>query len=299
MEARFQQTPKAAKDLSLYTADCNHLADPEDLLQQSLALADSLESLMDSSVNLPFNTDADSVPVKDDVASLGSLQDPTVFQSAAAIKPPLSQTELDHDLSKQTHPDLSWTQVWLQRGVIKLQQGNFEGAQDNFKRVLQKTPDCVEALNGLGMAQYGLTDFPGAAYSFRQGIQVGASQPIFYCNLGAVHYKMGDFLNAIAAFQKAARLSPKEVTVYYGLGVSLVQRQEYGKAIAAFQRAIALNAKDAKSYYGLAYVHYRLGELPAAIAALGKAKQRNPEYAPQYEIFLQHCLATEHPIIRR
>lgn len=299
MEHRFKQTPKVAKDLSLYQADRNHLADTEDLLQQSLALADRLESLMDSSVNLPFNTDANSVSVKDDLASLDSLQDPTVFQSAVAMKASASQLALDSELSKQTHPDLSWTQVWLQRGVIKLQQGNFQGAQENFKRVLQKTPNCVEALNGLGVAQYGLTDFPGAAHSFCQGIQIGASQPILYCNLGAVHYKMGDFLNAIAAFQKAVRLSPKEVTVYYGLGVSLIQHQEYGKAIAAFQRAIALDAKDAKNYYGLAYVHYRLGDLPAAIAALGKAKQRNPEYAQPYELFLQHCLATEHPIIRR
>jgi tetratricopeptide (TPR) repeat protein len=297
MEYRAKQPPETAKDLSIHKTDLTHPADTEDLLQQSLALADHLESLMDSSVN--FSLNADSVSISDDLASLDPFQDPTVFQSAAAMKSSQSLSSLAKDLSKQTDPDLSWTQVWLQRGVSKLQQGNFQGAQDNFKRVLQKTPHCVEALNGLGVAQYGLTDLPGAVSSFRQGIQVGVSQPILYCNLGAVLYKMGDFLNAIAAFQKAARLSPKEVIAYYGLGVSLIQHQEYGKAMAAFQRAIALDAKDAKSYYGLAYVHYRLGELPAAIAALGKAKQRNPGYAQQYEIFLQHCLATEHPIIRR
>jgi tetratricopeptide (TPR) repeat protein len=297
MEYRKKQTPKTAKDLSIHKIDLTHPADTEDLLQQSLALADHLESLMDSSVNFSLNADLDSV--SEDSAALAPLQDSTVFQSVDAMKSFQSRSSLVKDLSKQTNPDLSWIQVWLQRGVSKLQQGNFQGAQDNFQRVLQKMPNCVEALNGLGVAQYGLTDLSRAVSSFRQGIQVGVSQPILYCNLGAVLYKMGDFLNAIAAFQKAARLSPKEVIAYYGLGVSLIQHQEYGKAMAAFQRAIALDAKDAKSYYGLAYVHYRLGELPAAIAALGKAKQRNPAYAQQYEIFLQHCLATEHPIIRR
>jgi tetratricopeptide (TPR) repeat protein len=280
-----------AQDLMVYRADPSHLINTDELLQQGLALADELDRLMESesadrsslSTLSPLNLEMD--------APFSLFQeDNTVLQPES--KPRAIQVSSLRSSKARTveSGSAAWARVWLQRGLSKLKQGNYQGARDNFERALEKSSRSVSALNGLGIAQYRLANFIDAIHAFRQAIDLEPLAAGHYSNLGAALYQMGDFSNAVAMFQKAARLAPREVHAYYGLGVSLMQRQQYSQAIAAFRRGVALDDQHAACYYGMGYVSYRLGELPAAIAALGKAKQRNPQYARRYEAFLKHCL---------
>jgi tetratricopeptide (TPR) repeat protein len=266
------KTP-SSRNLVMQSQNSDALVNTKYLFKEGLALANQLDHQRSSRGNLIYQMSEDS-------------EDCTAIQPNAALKIPLSSTTT----YVQTDSDQSWTQVWLQRGLIKLKQQNFEGAVDNFNRVLQRETQSIEAFNGLSVAQYYLAQYQDAAASLRQAIEIRPTQPTLFCNLGAVFYRSQDFIGAVAAFQKAARLDPRDILAYYGMGLSLIHQQDYPRAIAAFQRAIALNDQHAKSYYGLGYVHFQMGDLPAAIAAIGKAKQRNPEYAKRYETFLKHCL---------
>jgi tetratricopeptide (TPR) repeat protein len=259
------------------------------LFKEGLALADLLDRMRPAEVSA---TSLHSPEYADELLPRASdylpesMEDITAIQSIDTLQAPLSAK----GTVVQTDADRSWTQVWLERGFIKLKQKNFEGAVDNFKRVLKKEVDSIEALNALSVAQYHLARYSEAAEALREAILLRPNQPTLYCNLGAVLYANSDFESAVAAFGKAARLDPKDVIAYYGMGLSLIQQQDYSRAIAAFQRAVNLNDGYANSYYGLGYAHFQQGDLPAAIAAIGKAKQRNPEYAKRYETFLKHCL---------
>ena len=274
MEDLAQDVKTSSRHLVMQSQDPDALVNTTHLFKEGLALANHLDRQQASSGNDLIH------PISEDI------EDFTAIQPPPTLKMPLSSTTT----YVQTESDQSWTQVWLQRGLIKLKQQNFEGAVDNFKRVLQREKQSVEALNGLSIAQYYLAQYPDAAASLRQAIEIRPTQSTLFCNLGTVFYRSQDFIGAVAAFQKAARLDPRDVLAYYGMGLSLIHQQDYQRAIAAFQRAIALNDQHANSYYGLGYVHFQMGELPAAIAAIGKAKQRNPEYAKRYETFLKHCL---------
>jgi tetratricopeptide (TPR) repeat protein len=277
-----------ARDLTVYRAEPNRLVNTTDeLLQQGLALADELDRLMESadraalSASSPLNLEMD--------APLSFFQEEdTVLQTES--KPNAQASSSRSSKAKTVESGSAWAKVWLQRGLCKLKQGNYQGACDNFERSLEKNAHSASALNGLGIAQCRLANFTDAVHAFRQAIDLEPEAAGHYINLGAALYRMGNFSNAVAMFQKAARLAPREVHAYYGLGVSLMQEQEYSQAIAAFRRGVALDDQHAACYYGMGYANYRLGELPAAIAALGKAKQRNPQYARRYEAFLKHCL---------
>jgi Flp pilus assembly protein TadD len=280
------------QDLMVYRADPSHLVNTDELLQQGLALADELDRLMESESadRASLNTFSPSNLEMDAPSSLFQEEN-TVLQPESKSKAVrVSSLRSTKANTKTIEPGNAWARVWLQRGLSKLKQGNFQGARDNFERALEKSPRSVSALNGLGIAQYRLANFVDAIHAFRQAIDLAPAAAGNYSNLGAALYRMGDFSNAVAMFQKAARLAPREVHAYYGLGVSLMQEQQYGQAIAAFRRGVALDDQHAACYYGMGYVNYLLGELPAAIAALGKAKQRNPQYARRYEAFLKHCL---------
>jgi Flp pilus assembly protein TadD len=287
-----------AQDLMVYRADPSHLVNTDELLQQGLALADELDRLMESesaardslstfsSSNLEMDAPFSLFQEENTVLQLESKPKAVRVSSLRSAK----ASAKANAKTKTTEPGNAWARVWLQRGLSKLKQGNFQGARDNFERALEKSPRSVSALNGLGIAQYRLASFVDSIHAFRQAIDLAPAAAGNYSNLGAVLYQMGDFSNAVAMFQKAARLAPREVHAYYGLGVSLMQEQQYSQAIAAFRRGVALDDQHAACYYGMGYVNYLLGELPAAIAALGKAKQRNPQYARRYEAFLKHCL---------
>lgn len=273
MENLAQDVQTSSRHLVMQSKNPDALANTTHLFKQGLALAHHLDSRQPSTDDLFSSMSED-------------LEDLTSIQPTPALKAPLSSTTT----YVQTDSDHSWTQLWLQRGLLKLKQQHFAGAADNFRRVLQREKQSVEALNGLSIAQYYLAQYPEAAASLRQAIELRPTEAKLFCNLGAVFYRSQDFISAVAAFQKAARLDPRDILAYYGMGLSLIHQQDYMRAIAAFQRAIALNDQHANSYYGLGYVHFQMGELPAAIAAIGKAKQRNPEYAKRYETFLKHCL---------
>jgi tetratricopeptide (TPR) repeat protein len=288
IDSQLNQVTEPMQRSVVRMSDPKPFASASELFKQGLALASQIEGLIDpvpssSAVLQPTDTLTPSIGGSEALADLTVLQP---AHPADQSQPPSANVPLDAATQ-------SWTQVWLQRGFSKLKQKNFQGACDNFKRALENNLHCVEAINGLGVAQYYLADFQGAAFAFRNAIQLNPTQSVLYCNLGAALYKVQDFVSAVSAFQKAARLDPKDVLAYYGLGVALIQQQDYSKAIAAFQRAVAININHANSYYGLGYAQYQLSELPAAIAALSKAKQRDPRYAKRYEAFLQHCLATE------
>jgi tetratricopeptide (TPR) repeat protein len=292
MKYPVQIAQKPLRHLVMHSSDPNDLAGTSHLFKEGLALANQLDSMdcADGSRghDQPVPDLANSQQQQQQSQEDGEcLEDFTSIQATPKRKAPPSVTST----LVQSDADRSWTQVWLQRGFIKLNQGNLKGALDNFRRVLQKDAKSVEALNALAVAQYRLNQFQDAVMSLHAAILLRPTQSNLYGNLGAVLYGSRDFLGAVTSFQKAARLDPKDAFAYYGMGLSLIQQRDYRKAIAAFQRAVIINDQDAHSYYGLGYVHFQLGDLPAAIAAIGKAKQRNPVYANRYETFLKHCLS--------
>jgi tetratricopeptide (TPR) repeat protein len=288
MQYSSQDAKMSSQPLVIHKPNPNELGTGH-LFKEGLALADRLDRMRPAQVSAtPLHSPdyADELLPRASDYLAESMEDITAIQSIATLQAPVS----DKGTVVQTDADRSWTQVWLERGFIKLKQKNFEGAVDNFKRVLKKEANSIEALNALSVAQYHLAQYAEAAESLREAILLRPNQSTLYCNLGSVLYAYSDFESAVAAFGKAARLDPKDVIAYYGMGLSLIQQQDYARAIAAFQRAVNLNDRYANSYYGLGYAHFQQGDLPAAIAAIGKAKQRNPEYAQRYEIFLKYCL---------
>jgi tetratricopeptide (TPR) repeat protein len=258
--------------------------DTSALFRQGLALARQLEGwIEEKEVAAPLST-ASSVAPLDGLSQVAKLSlDQTLLQLAAPAEPASRPSE---------HSVQSWAQVWLQRGLNKLKQNNFQGACENFQRAIEHDLQCSEAMNALGVAQYGLADFQAAALTFGDAIRLNPRQPLLYCNLGAALYRLRDFVQAMGAFQEAIHLDAKAVLAYYGLGVLLIQQQNYAEAITVFQQALTLNFNHAHSYYGLGYAQYQLSDLPAAIAALSKAKQRDPRYTKRYEAFLKQCLQT-------
>jgi tetratricopeptide (TPR) repeat protein len=283
MDASLHQDAEQPSPITPINAGAILLPDHSQLFQQGLILADQLAVSNEVSEEISaLWADGDAAV---DALALGVWEEKTVLQSEEV--PDIPAPEVG---SRQPQNDAqSWAQVWVSRGMSKLQTGNLQGALENFIHALGKYPNLLEAIVGQGIVHYRLGKYQEAVHAFQRAIQQHPHQSALYCHLGISLYRLGQVTEALIAYEQAVRLNPEDHHAYYCLGVALAREKHYERAIAAFQGAITLTP-HADSYYGLGYVHFLLNDFPAAIAAIGKAKQRDAKYRPIYEKFLKHCL---------
>jgi Flp pilus assembly protein TadD len=283
MDTSLHHDAEQPSPITPINAGAIRLPDHSQLFQQGLILADQL------AVSNGFSEEISALWADGNAAAdafcLGGSEESTVLQAEEAHDAPAPEFG-----SRQQQNDAqSWAQIWVSRGMSKLQTGNLQGALENFIHALEKYPNLLEAIVGQGIVHYRLGKFQEAVHSFQRAIQQHPHQSALHCHLGISLYRLGNLTEALIAYEKAVHLNPQDHHAYYCLGVASAQAKHYERAIAAFQGAIAI-AYHADSYYGLGYVHFLLNDFPAAIAAIGKAKQRDAKYRPIYEKFLKHCL---------
>ena len=126
-------------------------------------------------------------------------------------------------------------------GIVLLQRGDFEEAQDRF-------------LQAVGEFDY------APAYN----------------NLGTVYLRQDVVSEAIYAYRQAVALDGSNAAHHYNLGLALQKDGQNGEAIEAFERAIALDASHTKAYLSKALSFQRIGELSQARTALENLLRIDP-----------------------
>jgi superkiller protein 3 len=202
------------------------------------------------------------------------IQTPTKIQ----LPIPPAPNPAPETLSAKTE---TWSEVWWQRGLHKFQQGDYDGARQNFAKALQEEPNFVPAHNGLGMVFYIYAEYAAAVAAFQTALSL-QSFAYIHCNLGSALYQLGDIVGAIAAYRHACHTNPYQASAYYGLGVALFKLRRYGESITAYEQATQIQPGHADSYGGLGRLLYETGDRPGAIVAYRKAMQLNPSYTKLY-----------------
>lgn len=102
-------------------------------------------------------------------------------------------------------------------GDIYAQEGNLEGAIQEFKKAVELKPDYADA----------------------------------YHNLANTYYHKGDLQQAIKLYQQALLFNPKLFDSYYNLGIIYLNTGNLDLAIKQFQKALQLNPQDANAQRAL------------------------------------------------
>jgi predicted O-linked N-acetylglucosamine transferase (SPINDLY family) len=151
----------------------------------------------------------------------------------------------------------------------------WEDAARLYRELLDRSPDHVEALEGLGLAAlHAGRDAEGLAW-LAKARELDPANARVVANHGLAQKKNGSLHEAIESYSRAVALAPTFPTL---INLARAQR-EAGRlpaAIATFQRALELDGESADAWSMLSNALREAGRLESALAAAREALSKNP-----------------------
>jgi Flp pilus assembly protein TadD len=123
------------------------------------------------------------------------------------------------------------------------QNGEFEKAVEEYKKVLELEPQDVDAISNLGVAYYNLGQLDEAIEQYSKAIEIAPEDADIHSNLAAAHvqkYQLSgasdQLESALDEYTEAIELEPNLAEAHFGLGVVYILLQRNDDAILAFVR---------------------------------------------------------------
>lgn len=201
-------------------------------------------------------------------------------------------------------------------GIKKAEEGDFEGALENFDRAIKLNPDYADAYNNRASVRHELGDDPGAQKDYTEAILLNPDRAVFHNNLGIISYSSDDYRGAQAAhtrsiqlnggaqaynnrgfarlrlaevqaalkdFTQAIELNPNDALAWNNRGDVYLESGNLERALEDYAQAARLNPNNPKTFYNLGVIHSRLGNKEKALEDFTKAIELEREFAEAYQ----------------
>ena len=201
-------------------------------------------------------------------------------------------------------------------GIKKAEEGDFEGALENFDRAIKLNPDYADAYNNRASVRHELGDDPGAQKDYTEAILLNPDRAVYHDNLGIISYSSDDYRGAQAAhtrsiqlnggaqaynnrgfarlrlaevqaalkdFTQAIELNPNDALAWNNRGDVYLESGNLERALEDYAQAARLNPKNPKTFYYLGVIHSRLGNKEKALEDFTKAIELEREFAEAYQ----------------
>ncbi|MCF6186925.1 MAG: tetratricopeptide repeat protein [Desulfobulbaceae bacterium] len=110
-----------------------------------------------------------------------------------------------------------------------------------YQSILQKNPDSIKALVGLGDLYFDNRRYQEAIPIFLKAAEVDSANVHVENDLGLLYLNTGDSDNALTRFQKALAIDPTHIDSLYYIGVIHQHKGEIAKARETFEQVLASN----------------------------------------------------------
>ncbi len=153
----------------------------------------------------------------------------------------------------------------LSLGRIAERRSDFERAKQIYRKVLDASPNSVEALHRLGViyAQEGNLDESLASLTLANATPSGD----VLADIGYAYYLKGDLAKAEQALRKSLQHDPQNKRAVNNLAIVVGNKGDYDESLALFRRS----NPPAKAHANLAYVLMQKGDLQSAANAYHRA----------------------------
>jgi len=159
--------------------------------------------------------------------------------------------DADSDLADPKDKIEVWYTLQVARGMQR--RGQFEKAEELFKKGMMSEPDCS----------------------------------LHYLFLGGLYLKTNRFEEALEVFKRGAKILPENLPLHDGLIKASVQLQKYQEALDECEAVLALNDRYFNALAMGGFIYNRLGEREKALDYIQRAIMIEPENKP---LLLEYAL---------
>ncbi|MCW8091269.1 XrtA/PEP-CTERM system TPR-repeat protein PrsT [Alteromonas sp. ASW11-130] len=161
-----------------------------------------------------------------------------------------------------------------------LKSGQLNEARIDLQNVLVENPNDVEARLLLAQVLLANGNYAGAEKEYRKAQQLGNNSPEVKLGIARAQVRLGEFEEVINTDFDASNLSDDQIAqmyVYKGVAASAVGKKE--EAILFFEQASQVGQDSTYSQLGNVYVTNNSKSLDEAISLLNELLDENPEVA--------------------
>jgi len=175
------------------------------------------------------------------------------------------------------NPATDTADVCFSRGVLNLQNEDWEQAHAEFDRAIALGPDDAETRHHRALAAYHLERFPDAIGDCDRAIELDPQDIEAYRIRGLAHDALEQDALAIEDWNRVLTALPDDAEAWYQRGLAYQALGELAKAIQDLTQAIR-NAPDwADPYWARSEAHEALGRADRARADREEAVRRDPD----------------------
>ena len=164
----------------------------------------------------------------------------------------------------------------LQRARASLNKENFQEAEAELIKVIEKDPHNEEAFASLGKLYLSQNKLEEAIETYKFLIKHYPQNDTYHASLGQAYHNYKLYDKAIAAYERAIELDGKNARRYINLGLTLEAKKHLGEAILNYRRAVDLEQNNPQFLIILAEALTKKGDRAEAEAILQKILELEP-----------------------
>ncbi|PSF31392.1 hypothetical protein C7H19_22710 [Aphanothece hegewaldii CCALA 016] len=183
----------------------------------------------------------------------------------------------------------------LQFAIQQHQANHLAKAEQIYQKILDRQPECLDALYGLGVLASQMSQVQKAEGLFQKILMLQPKMTKAWLSLGNLYQAQKQWSQAVEAYQKALSLEPNMASIYNNLGYTWQLQQKIDEAIACYEKALALQPNCYEATLNLAVALNTQGKLTreqqdhyAALATeLGTTQQQQGNLTLAVEYYRQ------------
>ena len=190
--------------------------------------------------------------------------------------------QLGQMLNSPSEVSIEPPQDQLEPLINLYQQGQFQQALDNVKKLLGQFPESVTLYNIFGAVNAGLGQLDAAIRIYKHALKIKPDYAEAYNNMGNVLKDQGNLDEAVNSYQQALKIKPDYTDAHNNMGNVLKDQGNLDEAINSYQQALKIKPDYTEAYYNMGNVLKDQGNLDEAIDSYQQALKIKPDYAEAY-----------------
>jgi Flp pilus assembly protein TadD len=167
-------------------------------------------------------------------------------------------------------------------GLCLLGEGNFEGAELEFRKALALDSSNAEAWNNLGTLLLGQKRPEEARDAFHQAIALDPRRSTPHRNVAKAYHELGELGRAEFHLRRAIELAPRRPAAYSALGFLLADQGRTGEAERWLREGLAMR-ETPDTHNNLAWLLLETGRTKEGLLHARQAVRLRPKFAAAWD----------------